>query len=66
MITNTTLTMRNVCRPIKKKSGVIAGIAHAGGGRDSSVGYGPMDENEEVRNIPHMVAGRYPFFYWLH
>jgi len=40
-------------RPIKKKSGVIAGIGRAGGGRDSPVGYGPMDDNEEVRETPH-------------
>lgn len=45
------LTVNQIYRPIKKKSGVIAGIARAGGWRDSSVGYGAMDSNEEVRKF---------------
>ncbi|KAI9879463.1 MAG: hypothetical protein M1830_008510 [Pleopsidium flavum] len=42
--------------PIKKKSGVIAGIARAGGGRDSPVGYGTMDDNEEHENNDYCSA----------
>ena len=34
---------------MKKKTGVIAGIARAGGGRDSPIGYGHMDDNGDVR-----------------
>ena len=36
-------------RPMKKRTGVIAGIARSGGGRDSPVGYGHTDDNEDVR-----------------
>ncbi|KAI9809548.1 MAG: hypothetical protein M1827_006783 [Pycnora praestabilis] len=36
--------------PMKKKSGVIAGIARASGGRESSVGYGAMDDHETPEN----------------
>ena len=47
--TRSLLTFLVTSRPMKKKSGVIAGIARAGGGRDSPVGYGHMDDNEDVR-----------------
>ena len=36
-------------RPLKKKSGVVAGIAHKSGGRDSPVGYGYAGDNGDVR-----------------
>ena len=49
IIADMRLTRNKIYRPIKKKSGVIAGIARAGGWRDSSVGYGAMDSTEEVR-----------------
>ena len=39
----------DLLRPMKKKSGVIAGIARNGGGRDSPVGSGQYDENGDVR-----------------
>ena len=53
------LTAYKNYRPIKKKSGVIAGIARAGGWRDSSVGYGAMDSNDEVRRPPPLkTSGR--------
>ena len=43
------LIIRFISRPIKKKSGVIAGMPRVGGGRDSPVGYGHMDDTEDVR-----------------
>ena len=65
------LTCIMICRPMKKKSGVIAGIARMGGGRDSPVGYGHMDDNEDVRqktfptfsfsNLPHIISDSTPF-----
>ena len=36
-------------RPLKKKSGVVAGIAHKSGGRNSPVGYGHGGDNGDVR-----------------
>ena len=47
--TSSQLTIRFISRPIKKKSGVIAGMPRVGGGRDSPVGYGHMDDTEDVR-----------------
>ena len=65
MVTDMRLTTNKIYRPIKKKSGVIAGIARAGGGRDSSVGYGAMDSNEEVRKPPlRVMSGLLCFLCW--
>ncbi|KAI9723435.1 MAG: hypothetical protein M1812_001319 [Candelaria pacifica] len=36
--------------PVKKKNGVVAGIAQPGGGRDNSVGNGVMDDSETPDN----------------
>ncbi|KAI9778113.1 MAG: hypothetical protein M1835_005003 [Candelina submexicana] len=36
--------------PVKKKNGVVAGIAQPGGGRDNSVGNGFMDDSETPDN----------------
>ncbi|MCJ1402431.1 hypothetical protein MMC11_005651 [Xylographa trunciseda] len=42
--------------PLKKKSGVVAGIAHKSGGRDSPVGYGHTGDNGEVDNNDYCNA----------
>ncbi|MCJ1378968.1 hypothetical protein MMC17_002067 [Xylographa soralifera] len=42
--------------PLKKKSGVVAGIAQKSGGRDSPVGYGHAGDNGEVDNNDYCNA----------
>ena len=51
---------------MKKKTGVIAGVGRMGGGRDSPVGYGYMDDNGDVRrkipSLPNLAQLSFFFF----
>lgn len=41
-------------RPVKKKTGVVAGVAQSGSGRERSVGNGAVDDNEKVSQ--HVIS----------
>ena len=46
------LTINIILRPMKKKTGVVAGIAQKSGGKDGAVGYGLTGDNGDVRPSP--------------